>query len=306
MDPFDEKRLTDEVPVVPLDPSAVAERRPYLIVLTGAGAGRLIPLEQTTTVGQHGEADVALEDSSLGAVHCRVEVDPNRDAFLVDLGSAAGTFVNQAPVSGPVPLRDGDRIRLGDTLVLKFALQDDLEAGFRQDLFDAALRDPLTELFNKRYLLERGEQEFTYAKRHGTDLSLLLLDLDHFKQINDRFGHQAGDHVLRLIGLQLQALTRAEDVVGRFGGEEFAVIAHGLAPGRALLLAERIRHLVERSPYRWQREPVAVTLSCGIAGLPDPSVGSPRELMTLADAALYRAKGDGRNLTRVHHQEQAG
>jgi len=160
-----------------------------------------------------------------------------------------------------------------------------------------ALTDPLTQTHNRRALMERLTSELERARRYALHLSVLMVDLDHFKLINDSYGHVVGDEVLRGVSRVLQREARAVDVVARFGGEEFLVVLPETGEEGAVALAERIRARVEETPpvtggeYGWLR----VTVSIGVATVPSPRVNSPEELIAVADEALYRAKAQGRN-----------
>jgi two-component system cell cycle response regulator len=160
-----------------------------------------------------------------------------------------------------------------------------------------ALTDPLTQTHNRRALMERLTAELERARRYALQLSMLMIDLDHFKAVNDSYGHVVGDEVLRGVSRILQREARAVDVVARFGGEEFVVVLPETGEEGAMSLAERIRSRVAETPplaggeYGWLR----VTVSIGVATIPSPRVNSPEDLIALADEALYRAKAQGRN-----------
>jgi diguanylate cyclase (GGDEF)-like protein len=214
---------------------------------------------------------------------------------IEDLGSTNGTFLDARPVRGRMPLHDGARIHLGHTL-MRFALQDRIERETSRRIYEMSVRDGLTGAFNRRYFDERLTSEFAFAVRHRSPLCVLLVDIDHFKRINDQIGHQAGDHVLREIADVLKKGIRTEDVVARYGGEEFAMIARGIDPTGALQFAERVRGLVERANVMWEGRRVPVTISVGVAhNQVAPAVARGEELTAAADAALYRAKRAGRN-----------
>src|SRR5262249_797283 len=155
------------------------------------------------------------------------------------------------------------RIQLGVTTVIKFTVTDDLEEEYQRHLMEAALRDPLTGLFNRRQFDERLSAELSAARRHGNTLSLLMIDVDHFKVINDTHGHLAGDAALKMVAQSLLEASRREDVVARFGGEEFVVLARGTDLGGAQRFAERLRRKVERSSCRWEDAELRVTVSIG-------------------------------------------
>jgi diguanylate cyclase (GGDEF)-like protein/PAS domain S-box-containing protein len=172
-----------------------------------------------------------------------------------------------------------------------------LEANRR--LEQLATRDPLTGLLNRRALDERLEQEVSRARRHGAPLSALVLDVDHFKRINDSAGHQVGDAVLRHLSGLLVDLVRESDVVARYGGEEFVVLAPHTPRQGALVLAERVREATATSKHKSCSWRGSVTLSVGVAEL-EPAPAASDSLIARADSALYEAKRQGRNRVCVY------
>lgn len=159
---------------------------------------------------------------------------------------------------------------------------------------EMAVTDSLTGVFSRRYLLERLNEEFERSKKFGFSFSLLMLDIDHFKGYNDRYGHLAGDAILKEIALSLQENMRQIDLVGRFGGEEFSVILSETGKQGAALAAERMRQAIETREIKAYDETLKVTVSIGIACFPQDSIYAG-ELIDKADTALYRAKQSGRN-----------
>jgi diguanylate cyclase (GGDEF)-like protein len=157
-----------------------------------------------------------------------------------------------------------------------------------------SIADGLTGVFTRGYLDERLLEEFAKARHHGRPFSLLILDIDHFKRVNDEHGHRFGDEVLRWLARQIMAQSRDTDFVARYGGEEFVVLMPNTAGPDALAFARRLCRAVGQTPFRWEGVKVPVTISGGVsslgAGIPDE-----KELLRRADAALYRAKGEGRN-----------
>ena len=169
-----------------------------------------------------------------------------------------------------------------------------------------AFLDPLTNLANRRHLANRLSEEFSRAKRHGMALTTLLLDLDHFKNVNDTHGHDAGDEVLRRVGALLADTVRNEDVVGRYGGEEFAFLLPQTPLDPAIQIAERICGAVAGLVTDYEGTPIQVTASIGVANYPMLTVEQPRELLRYADEALYKAKSSGRNQVRVLRPAEVG
>jgi diguanylate cyclase (GGDEF)-like protein len=170
-------------------------------------------------------------------------------------------------------------------------------------MYDAALRDGLTRAYNRRYFMERLESEFRFAQRHSVPLSLLMLDLDHFKRINDSHGHLAGDHVLGAFAKHVQRTIRNEDVFARYGGEEFAIISRALRQDDARRFADRLRNEIEHLNIVYRDQQIPLTVSIGISGLPEGRIPNATALLGAADRALYRAKSAGRNAVAVFHDE---
>ncbi|HEY1959959.1 MAG TPA: GGDEF domain-containing protein [Polyangiaceae bacterium] len=268
--------------------------RAYLIVLQGSNVGEMYRLEAGESVlGRGTAATIRLGDDGISRRHARVIVE-NNAVRIEDLGSSNGTLVNGQLIQNQ-GLRDGDKIQLGSTTILKFTYHDKLEENFQRAMYDAALRDDLTKAFNKKYFLDRLEQEVAFARRHGSSLSLLMFDVDLFKRINDTFGHVAGDQVLARLAQVTQSTVRAEDVFGRYGGEEFAVLCRGIALGDAATMAERLRATVAGTQFVYEAGLIPVTISIGVAAYPEVAVQNGIELIAAADEALYGAKRSGRN-----------
>jgi len=269
--------------------------RPFLVVIGGGSVGEMFAVRQREVViGRAREATVRFDDSGLSRRHARI-VYAGGEAHIEDLGSANGTFVNGDRVTSLRLLADGDKITLGSITILKFTYSDDLDESFQRRMFDASLRDGLTKAYNKNYLMERLDKELAYARRHGAPLSAILLDVDHFKRVNDTFGHPAGDAVLVNLARVALDMLRKEDIFARYGGEEFFVICRGVAVTDAVRLAERLREAVAAMRTAHDGHDVVVTASFGVAGFPDLDAETPAQLIAASDAALYEAKRGGRN-----------
>jgi diguanylate cyclase (GGDEF)-like protein len=161
-------------------------------------------------------------------------------------------------------------------------------------MFDAALRDGLTKAFNRKYFLTRLDTELAYARRHASPLSLVMLDVDHFKKINDTYGHVAGDGVLVMLAQLVMKTIRSEDVFARYGGEEFAIILPEIDKHNALQFGEKIRRITEKAVFRFEDTEIPVTVSVGIATL-TPEIQELTDFIKVADDQLYSAKAAGRN-----------
>lgn len=271
-------------------------------MLSGPSAGAIVPVGDGMTLGRGSEVDSAIIEAGVSRRHARVERDGDR--FTVeDLGSSNGTFVAGQRVRGRRELASGDRIQLGTTAVVRFDLYDEMEQQVLLDLFQSAVRDPLTKVHNRRYLDERLEEETSYASRHDRDLAVIMLDIDHFKQFNDQHGHKAGDAVLRFVAKLLRSTLRPEDLLARYGGEEFCVVARGLDCESATRLAERVREAIAGLHVPFAGQTLFVSASVGIASRRQRRDPSANRMLADADLALYRAKDEGRNRVCLHRPE---
>ncbi len=278
--------------------------RAYLIVLAGSNVGEMHRVENgETVIGRAQNVNIRLNDDGISRRHARL-VQSGPEVVIEDLESANGTLVNGETIRRQT-LQDGDKIRIGSTTILKFTYHDRLDESFQQQMYDAALRDGLTRAFNKKYFLDRLETEIAYAARHKATLSLVMFDLDHFKHVNDTYGHLAGDYVLARISKLSMGTVRTEDVFARYGGEEFAVICRGVTLSSAGILAERLRVLVEASAFEHESIRMPVTISVGVASIPDKAIETAAQLIAAADEALYEAKRGGRNRVLLKHPTPA-
>ncbi len=274
--------------------AAATRDRAYLIVLSGSNVGEMYKLQEgDTVIGRGAQADVKVIDEGISRVHARI-VHQGGDLYIEDMGSKNGTFANGARITRH-RLSDGDKIQVGETTILKFTYHDKLDESFQRQMYESALRDGLTKAFNKKYFVDRLEAEFSYAVRHRSALSLVMFDIDHFKRVNDAHGHLAGDYVLAQLAAAVTQTIRAEDVFARYGGEEFAVICRGVDLAGARQFAERVRVVVDAMAFTFEGTRLPVTISLGVAGLPDAALQEPAQLVAAADQALYEAKRAGRN-----------
>ena len=282
---------------IPRFPSA-SVKHAYLLVLAGPQFGEMFPLAtgRALLLGRRDDADVQIRDDGVSRRHATIRVDGGT-AAVVDLGSANGTYVNGRRVP-EAQVEDGARIQIGGHTTLKFIWADELEALYQRKLAEGALQDALTGLYNRRHMDERLASELAASQRHARPLSLLMIDIDHFKRVNDDHGHVAGDEALKMVAFVLRGAVRKEDVIARFGGEEFVVIARETLLDGARALAERIRKAVEKSRFGWQERELGVTVSVGVTSAAPEQVvpgRTDRDLLAAADRALYAAKQQGRN-----------
>lgn len=266
-------------------------RRPWLEVIHGDASGKMYGLEGPLVIGRAPDCDVRLDTPDISRRHARVE-RRHGSIFVEDLRSRNGTYVNGQRVTLR-RLRDGDKIQMGPSSLLRFSEHDLLDVALLRALYESATKDGLTKVANKQLYTEAIEREIAYARRHGTALALLLFDVDHFKSINDGFGHPAGDRVLHHLAQLVERNVRTEDLVARVGGEEFALVLRGLDGDHATQCAERIRRLVESTAFVEGSARLPVTISLGVASYA-PEL-SAQALYVAADAHLYEAKRAGRN-----------
>jgi diguanylate cyclase (GGDEF)-like protein len=268
--------------------------RAYLIVLAGNNVGEMYKITKSETIiGRGSQADIHVVDDGISRRHAMI-IHRGDEISVKDLGSTNGTFCNGQRVTEQA-LSDGDKIQVGSTTILKFTFHDSLDESFQRQMYESALRDGLTKIFNKKYFQDRLESEFAYSVRHQSPLSLVMFDIDHFKQINDTHGHLAGDAVLVTLANAVTQTIRQEDVFARYGGEEFVVICRGVDLQGATLFGERVRRMVQSQAFLYQTTEIKVTISVGVATVPDVGMHGPAELVALADDALYEAKRGGRN-----------
>jgi two-component system cell cycle response regulator len=298
--PEDDQTLTG-ISLVPAE--EVRPRSAYLFILSGPEAtGRMIRLpHQTVVLGRSSDADIHIQDAGMSRHHARISV-ADGTIRLEDLGSKNGTFVSGERVDSTI-VAEGEKIQLGSSTIIKVCWQDALDEAIQQQLYDSATRDGLTGLYNRKFLLETLDKDISFCRRHKVPLSVVMLDVDYFKAINDEHGHLAGDNVLRMVAQLTAQSVRNEDVVTRFGGEEFALVLKDCAAPQAAQLAERLRRKIEAASCEFAGRALQVTVSMGIAALGESAEEAPDHLLHRADQALYRAKAEGRN--RVIHQDQA-
>jgi diguanylate cyclase (GGDEF)-like protein len=272
----------------------------YLVVIAGPSFGEMYKLKSDRVVlGRGDKTDVRIVDDGVSREHAAVQREGGK-IVLVDLGSTNGTFCNGArvPQKSRVDLVDGDKISIGASTILKFTYQDHIDEHYQKQLFESALRDGLTSTFNRRYFLDRLHGELRFAVRHAKPIALLFVDIDHFKKVNDTYGHQAGDQVLAAVARIMMTTVRAEDVLARYGGEEFAIICREIELEGAETLAKRLVAAVAAKPLEFGGQQIPVTISVGAAV--DHGRSEAQALIAAADAAMYEAKRTGRNRVCLH------
>lgn len=267
-----------------------------LVMIAGPFLGKKYPLidEDEFTVGRDDKNFIVIDMDNVSRRHAQV-VHRGGKFFVNDLGSTNGTYLNDEELLEAVPLRTGDHIKVGGS-IFKFLTGGNIETQYHEEIYRLTICDGLTQVFNKRYFLEYLEREMGRCHRYNRSLSLIMLDIDHFKSINDTNGHLAGDHVLRELGALLKPKIRREECFARYGGEEFAVVMPEAGGENARKFAEKIRKLVADHHFAFEGKDIAVTISLGVADLTG-DMTEPLQFIKVADANLYKAKKQGRNRT---------
>jgi two-component system cell cycle response regulator len=276
-----------------------SERRPYLLALSGPQLGEIFALEpgRELVLGRDPTCDVRLRDTGVSRRHAGVVAGAN-GARLRDLGSTNGIFVDGNRVA-EFELQDGQRVQMGMHTALKYCLCDDVEIGYQRRLAEGALLDPETGLFNRRHFDDRLSSELVTASRYSRPMSLLLVVVDSFLRVNEVHGRAAGDEALGFVSRLVRSAVRREDVLARFSGQQFGVVAREtpLSAGRAL--GERIRKAVERGRITVRGQDLALTVSVGVVGIDAigtySSSRTDAEVLAIVEAALRLAVGSGGN-----------
>jgi len=267
---------------------------PFLVSISGRETGKAIALKQRTLkIGREDGCDLVIESPHISRLHAELFWEGTQ-LKIKDLGSTNGVFVNGQRIQEEI-LSNGDKILLGTQMYYKIVYQDAIDQNYQQNLFRAANTDALTGLYNKRYFMEFLEKEFSFCRRSLQPLSLILLDIDHFKQINDTHGHLVGDQILKALGTVISSQLRLENVACRFGGEEFGIVLRGTSTQSACIVADRIRTQIEKQTFKMKSRDIHFTVSLGVATFNGKNFSSGEDLLNRADELLYTAKQRGRN-----------
>lgn len=260
---------------------------------TGPNMGQRHPLgDQPVILGRGEDCEIRISDHSVSRRHARI--DFHDDGYkAVDLQSTNGTFINNAP-TGQAVLKDGDYLRIGNC-IFRFLAGGNVEAEYHEEIYRLTIIDALTEIYNKRFFLEFIDREVARSSRHRRPLSLVMIDIDHFKNVNDDIGHLGGDYTLRELANMIKPKVRREDLFARYGGEEFALILVEAPLKGAMDLCERLRAVVEKRTFEFDGKTFSVTISLGVAATTGEDGLTANDLVRRADERLYEAKTAGRN-----------
>ena len=299
------EKLTETWLTTPKKLFSASKREACLVHIypSGPTMGCRYPLANRVLVlGRGDDCDIRLTDHSVSRKHALIEPTPD-GYYVADQHSTNGTFVNDKQLDSPWLLQDGDYLRVGNCLY-RYLAGGNIEAEYHEEIYRLTILDGLTQIHNGRYLNEFLEREVVRSQRHARPLSVLAVDIDKFKSLNDSLGHLCGDFVLRELAGVIRAKVRQEDLFARCGGEEFVVVLVETTRDGAVQVAERLREAVAKHQFRFESTPVNLTISIGVAStLGDPNV-SPIALRKAADEKLYEAKRTGRNRVCVHGSEK--
>ena len=290
---------TDRTPQVNVRVPKELTVRPCLLFLSGVHAGKVIPVDVEAgpvRIGRKEGCEVFTESPEVSRVHAIITRDPDGKLRIEDNDSSNGTYLNQKPIRRAL-LCEGDKLRVGQHLVLKVLFHDEEELVYANQFYERANQDSLTGLANRHYFLQHLEREIASARRHARPLSLAILDIDRFKEVNDTHGHPTGDAVLCELAARGKAVIREEDLLARYGGEEFFVVLRDTGPREAIIIAERLRECIADTPFTFAAKDLAITVSVGVVAIGGEAWSgiTLEQMIEVADARLYRAKGAGRN-----------
>ncbi len=254
----------------------------------------LTEIQRRCSIGASAGCGISVASHGIADHHAEV-IQEGNEYFLVDMGSIGGTYVNNSRVLQH-HLADGDLIRIGEAK-FKFLTSESPELEYHERLLQRAVRDGLTGAYNKSFMLAFLHRELNRCNLHDRPLSVLMMDIDFFKSINDTHGHQAGDEVLREFASRITPLLDADDILARYGGEEFAVVMCENNLDDAFELGNRIASAIREEEFRTLKAAIPVTVSIGVAGITglEAAGPSPAELIDEADRLLYQAKTSGRD-----------
>ncbi len=266
-----------------------------LVQIYGDQLGKRYLVESETTIGRSHLNSLVIEGDNVSRKHARLFwLDGN--CYIDDAESTNGTFVNEGRVERSTLLAHGDLIKIGTT-IFKFLCGNDAEAQYHEEIYQLTITDGLTQVRNRRFLNEFLEREVSRCGRSGSPLSLILFDIDTFKELNDTQGHLMGDRMLRAIATLIDERVRREQLLARYGGDEFAVVLPDIDQEQARQFAEKIRSLIEEFEFQHDDVTMQTTVSIGVATMKEPT--QPLDFFALADEALYEAKDGGRNRVSV-------
>lgn len=258
------------------------------------GLSFLIEPDTAITLGRSPEADIQVVDTGISRNHINMRFDGS-SVIVKDLNSANGTYVNGTKLTGKIEIKNGDQVSIGVSTVLKFSLNNQLDTEYKDYVEEQLSKDTLTQAYNRKAFAHFLNSTFIAAKRDFSSVCLFMIDVDNFKTINDTYGHQIGDKILKHIAEKLINTVRSADIVCRYGGDEFAIICPNLDSLSGLQLAEQLRHNIEIMKFTSNGKKINTTLSIGVSNFPENDIQCVSQFIAYADKAMYKAKRKGRN-----------
>jgi len=271
-----------------------SKQKASFVVLAGHDIGRRYDIQDDEVyLGRNQMCEIYVDDKDVSRIHAKINAS-HEAVFIEDLGSTNGTLVNGQKVKRH-QLEDGDRVQVGNLTVLKFNYADEIEETFNEELYNAANRDYLTQVYNKKYFMDRLKMEFSYSKRHQSPLSLMIFDIDFFKKINDTHGHLTGDSLLKQFAYTIDQTKRQEDLFARYGGEEFVLLLRNTKLENSVAIAQKMLDKVQNTSFMIDKKNISITVSIGLSAFEQNNFETFDQLIKTADDQLYRAKHNGRN-----------
>lgn len=308
---FEKEELTEgETQLIDLENNTLAldiqrakAKDAVLITIRGTPQGKKFVLNKEKHVlGRDKEADIRVNDANVSREHALIKKSPTGGYTIEDLGSRNGTYLNDVKLEFATGLNKEDMIKVGTT-ILKYIPAGEIEILYQDNLTNAAYIDELTQVFNRNYISQAFDAEFKRARALHTSFPIVLFDIDNFKRINDTYGHDAGDFVLRELTTIIKASgLRERDLLGRWGGEEFILLVSNSTEDVAVEAAERIRKVVASHQFMYDNKPIPVTISLGVANI-KKNHSSSQDLYKEADQALYTSKKTGKNKVSVFQEQ---
>lgn len=268
-----------------------------LVQYNGTNLGKRFQINKPNIIiGRSPDADIVINEQSVSRQHSKCSNEGEK-IFIQDMGSSNGTYVNNDKAESKTLLKDGDIIRLG-TVLLKYFSENNIDNLINDKIYRMATIDAGTGIFNKKHLIESIESEFLFSRSSGKELSIIYFDLDFFKKVNDTYGHNAGDFILREVATIVSKLLRKDDIFCRFGGEEFVILLPNSGARVAYDLAEHIRKTLESHTFSFENHQLKQTVSLGVSQL-HSSMTKAGSLLDDADKKLYHSKKNGRNQVTI-------
>jgi diguanylate cyclase (GGDEF)-like protein len=298
----DERMTTDQFDLTPVAESILeasnVNKEPCLVVLRGTDVGKVMKLNDgPVVIGRSLDCSAVMREESISRHHAKINITETGEIVAEDLGSTNGIFLNGTRVT-KTTLKSDDKLLLGRRTVLKLMFQDQIEQLYQQEIYNSSTRDGLTGIYNRRFLDERIDSDISFSRRHRIPFTFIMFDIDLFKKVNDKYGHPSGDEVLVAIAKIIGDIIRTEDVFGRFGGEEFAILAPRIDLDGATIFGERIRqHISELEiPAKDGSDTIIkVTVSVGAVTVHPEAIVDTATVISVTDENLYKAKKAGRD-----------